>query len=35
MQFQQILKEFGLSFQDLAEHSPKHSDARKNAMVVA
>jgi RNA polymerase sigma factor len=35
IQFQQVLKDFGLSFQDLVEHSPKHADARKNAMIVA
>jgi RNA polymerase sigma factor len=35
MQFQQILREFDLSFQDLVEQSPKHADARKNAMVIA
>lgn len=35
IQFQQILKEFDLSFQDLVEQSPKHADARKNAMEIA
>ncbi|MFD2443284.1 RNA polymerase sigma factor SigI [Bacillus sp. CGMCC 1.16607] len=35
IQFQQILKEFDLSFQDLVEQSPKHADARKNAMIIA
>lgn len=35
IQFQSILKEFDLSFQDLLEQSPKHADARKNAMLVA
>lgn len=35
IQFQRILQEFDLSFQDLLEQSPKHSDARKNAMLVA
>ena len=35
VQFQNILKEFDLSFQDLLEQSPKHADARKNAMLVA
>jgi RNA polymerase sigma factor len=34
-QFQGVLKEFNLSFQDLVEHSPKHADARKNAMIIA
>jgi RNA polymerase sigma factor len=35
IQFQILLKEFGLSFDDLVEQSPKHADARKNAMVIA
>ncbi|MCM3573031.1 MULTISPECIES: RNA polymerase sigma factor SigI [Mesobacillus] len=35
IQFQGILKDFDLSFQDLLEQSPKHADARKNAMLVA
>ncbi len=35
LQFQTILSEFDLSFQDLLEQSPKHVDARKNAMLVA
>lgn len=35
LQFSQILHDFGLSFQDLVENSPKHEDARKNAMTVA
>ncbi|MEH6988054.1 RNA polymerase sigma factor SigI [Cytobacillus firmus] len=34
-QFTQILQEFGLTFSDLIEQSPKHADARKNAMTVA
>nr|WP_239094343.1 RNA polymerase sigma factor SigI [Bacillus sp. B15-48] len=34
-QFQQILQEFGLSFQNLVKQSPKHVDARKNAIEVA
>lgn len=33
--FQRVLTEFGLSFSDLLEHSPKHADARQNAMIVA
>lgn len=33
--YQLVLKEFGLSFQDLVEHSPKHADARQNAIKVA
>ncbi|TCN27737.1 RNA polymerase sigma factor [Mesobacillus foraminis] len=35
VQFQHILKDFGLSFKDLVENSPKHADARRNAMEVA
>jgi RNA polymerase sigma factor len=35
IQFTQILQEFGLTFKDLIEQSPKHADARKNAMTVA
>jgi len=35
IQFTQILQEFGLTFSDLIEQSPKHADARKNAMTVA
>jgi RNA polymerase sigma factor len=35
IQFTQILQEFGLTFGDLIEQSPKHADARKNAMTVA
>ena len=30
-----LLQEFGLSFDDLVELSPKHADARQNAMEVA
>ncbi|PLR97515.1 RNA polymerase sigma factor SigI [Bacillus sp. T33-2] len=33
--FQKLLQDFDLSFSDLVEQSPKHADARKNAMVVA
>ncbi|MBA2874284.1 RNA polymerase sigma factor [Anoxybacillus caldiproteolyticus] len=33
--YQKVLKEFGLSFQELVEQSPKHKDARLNAMKVA
>lgn len=33
--YQSILKQFDLTFQDLVEHSPKHADARENAMKVA
>ncbi|WP_244532627.1 RNA polymerase sigma factor SigI [Mesobacillus persicus] len=35
VQFQQKLQEFGLSFHDLVEQAPKHSDARENAIEVA
>ena len=35
IQFQLMLQQYGLSFQDLVENSPKHADARKNAMEVA
>lgn len=34
-QFQKLLTKFDLSLSDLVEHSPKHADARKNAIVVA
>lgn len=34
-QFIEILQDFDLSFQDLIEQTPKHKDARKNAMTVA
>jgi RNA polymerase sigma factor len=33
--FSQILKEYDLSFDELVKNSPKHADARKNAMKVA
>ncbi|WP_102271697.1 RNA polymerase sigma factor SigI [Cytobacillus massiliigabonensis] len=35
IQFTALLREFELSFQELLEQSPKHADARKNAMIVA
>lgn len=35
LQFTEVLKQFGLSFQDLLENSPKHEDARRNAMMTA
>jgi RNA polymerase sigma factor len=35
IRFTGLLGEFGLSFQELLEQSPKHADARKNAMIVA
>ena len=33
--YQTVLKDFGLSFSDLLECSPKHADARLNAIEVA
>lgn len=33
--FSNVLRDFGLSFEDLVKQSPKHADARKNAMKVA
>ncbi|MBE4909490.1 RNA polymerase sigma factor SigI [Bacillus luteolus] len=33
--FQKVLVEFGLTFSELVENSPKHADARQNAMLVA
>ncbi|MCM3568698.1 RNA polymerase sigma factor SigI [Neobacillus mesonae] len=35
LQFQQVLSSFDLNLNDLVEHSPKHADARKNAILVA
>ena len=35
LHFKERLKSFGLSFSDLLEHSPKHTDARQNAIKVA
>lgn len=35
LHFSQVLGQFELSFPDLIEQSPKHADARKNAMMVA
>lgn len=35
MYYQKVLKEFGLSFEELVEQSPKHMDARQNAIQVA
>lgn len=35
IQFQSLLVKFDLSFKDLVENSPKHADARKNAIDVA
>nr|WP_253293356.1 RNA polymerase sigma factor SigI [Bacillus safensis] len=33
--FKERLKVYGLTFQELLEHSPKHADARQNAIKVA
>jgi RNA polymerase sigma factor len=33
--FQKLLTTFDLSFSDLVENSPKHADARKNAIIAA
>jgi RNA polymerase sigma factor len=33
--FHQKLESFGLTFKEIIEQSPKHSDARKNAMSIA
>lgn len=35
LHFQQLLTSFDLSFEDLVGNSPKHSDARENAILVA
>jgi RNA polymerase sigma factor len=35
LHFQTLLTTFDLSFSDLVENSPKHADARKNAIIVA
>lgn len=35
LQFQTLLASFDLNFRDLVENSPKHSDARTNAILVA
>lgn len=35
LQFNQKLESFGLSFLEIIEQSPKHADARKNAMSIA
>lgn len=34
-QFQMLLRSFDLNFSDLVENSPKHADARKNAILIA
>ncbi len=35
IRFQQVLTDFGLSFTDIVNQSPKHADARLNAMSIA
>lgn len=35
MQFQQMLLKYDLSFNEIIEQSPKHADARKNAILAA
>ena len=35
MKYEQRLKDYGLTFSDLAKHSPKHTDARQSAIRVA
>ncbi|WP_246197162.1 RNA polymerase sigma factor SigI [Cytobacillus depressus] len=35
LQFNEVLGQYDLSFSDLVQQSPKHADARKNAMNVA
>lgn len=35
MRFQELLQSFDLSLSDLVENSPKHADARKNAILTA
>ncbi len=35
IQFAHVLREYGLTFEDLVKNSPKHVDARKSAMEVA
>ncbi|MCF8565201.1 RNA polymerase sigma factor SigI [Alicyclobacillus tolerans] len=35
LEYKTILEEFGLSFEDLVDLSPKHADARENAIAVA
>lgn len=35
LHFSQLLTQYDLTFKDLVENSPKHADARKNAMLVA
>ncbi|WP_078547965.1 RNA polymerase sigma factor SigI [Litchfieldia alkalitelluris] len=35
LRFHQLLTEFGLSFNEIVNHSPKHVDARQNALKIA
>jgi RNA polymerase sigma factor len=35
IRFQNVLNEFGLSFNEIVKQSPKHADARFNAMTIA
>ncbi|WP_322444808.1 RNA polymerase sigma factor SigI [Robertmurraya mangrovi] len=35
IQFTMVLRQFDLTFKELVEQSPKHADARKNAMEIA
>ena len=35
IRFTEVLKQYHLSFSDLLQQSPKHADARKNAIIVA
>ncbi|MFZ0444168.1 MAG: RNA polymerase sigma factor SigI [Bacillus sp. (in: firmicutes)] len=35
IRFTEVLKQYQLSFSDLLQQSPKHADARKNAILVA
>ena len=35
IKYERRLKDYGLSFSDLAKHSPKHTDARQSAIRVA
>ncbi len=34
-EYQKVLKEYGLSFNELVEHSPKHRDAKEQAQQIA
>lgn len=35
MEYNKLLKEFGLSFQELSRSSPKHTDSRRTALQIA